>query len=86
MEIAHYHLQKTASGNVAVWLRELKLGLRDNLEGQDGAGGGREVQEKGTYVNLQLTYVDVWQKPTQYCKAIIPQLKRNRLNEREPAC
>ena len=40
-------------------------------------GGGREVQEGGTYVNLWLIPVDVWQKPTQYCKAITLQLKIN---------
>ena len=28
-----------------------------------------------TYVYLWLIHVDVWQKPTQYCKAIILQLK-----------
>ena len=31
----------------AVWLRKLKQGLCINLEGWDGAGGGREVQEGG---------------------------------------
>ena len=40
---------------------------------------GREVREsfkrEGTYVSLWLTHLDVWQKPTQYCKAIILQLK-----------
>ena len=29
----------------AVWPRELKQGLCINLEGWDGEGGGREVQE-----------------------------------------
>ena len=29
----------------------------------------------GTYIYLWLTHVDVWQKSTQYCKAIIFQLK-----------
>jgi len=29
----------------AVWLRELKLGLCDNLEGWDGVGGRRAFQE-----------------------------------------
>ena len=47
--------------------------LCDNLEGWDGVGGGRE----GTYVYLWLIHADVWQKPTQYCKAIILQLKIN---------
>jgi len=31
----------------AIWLRELKQGLCDNLEGWDGEGDGREVQEGG---------------------------------------
>ena len=31
----------------AVWLRELKLLLCDNLEGWDGVGSQREVQEGG---------------------------------------
>ena len=38
--------------------------------------GGRFKRE-GTYVHLWLTYVDVWWKPTQYCSAIILQLKIN---------
>ena len=32
---------------------------------------GRRFKREGTYVYLQLIHVDVWQKPTQYCKAII---------------
>ena len=40
-------------------------------------GGGREVQGRETYVYLWLIHVDVWQKPTQYCKAIILELKIN---------
>ena len=31
----------------AVWLRELKLGLCNIIEGWDGEEGGREVQEEG---------------------------------------
>ena len=49
----------------------------------DGLGGGRENQEgvclctyRYTDVYLWLIHVDVWQKPTQYCKAIILQLKK----------
>ena len=38
--------------------------------------GGR-FKRKGTFVYLQLIHVDVWQKPSQYCRAIILQLKRN---------
>ena len=45
--------------------------------GGDVVGSGREVQEEGDTGILWLTHVDVWQKPPQYCKAIILQLKRN---------
>ena len=38
--------------------------------------GGRFKRE-GTYVYLRLIHVDVWQKPTQYCKAITLQVKVN---------
>ena len=36
---------------------------------------GREVQEGEDICILWLIHVDVWQKPTQYCKVIILQLK-----------
>ena len=38
--------------------------------------GGR-FQKEGTYVYLWLMHADVWQKPIQYRKAIILQLKVN---------
>ena len=39
-------------------------------------GGGVEgFKKEGTYVYLWLIHVDVWQRPTQYCKAIILQSK-----------
>ena len=34
--------------------------------------GGR-FRRRGTYVNLWLTHLDVWQRPTQYCEAVILQ-------------
>jgi len=33
------------------------------------------LKREGTNVSLWLVHVDVWQKSTQYCKAIILQLK-----------
>ena len=35
--------------------------------------GGRS--KEGTCVYLRLIHIDAWQKPTQYCRTIIPQLK-----------
>ena len=44
----------------AVWLRKLKQGLCNNLEGWDGEGDGREVQEGGDIcIYLWLIHVDV---------------------------
>ena len=53
---------------------ELKSGLCNNLVGWDEEGRGRNVQEGGDiyiYTHLWLINVDVWQKPTQHCKAHI---------------
>ena len=52
---------------------ELNPVLCDNLEGWDGKleGGSRGRRHMYTW----LIHVHVWQKPTQYCKAIILQLK-----------
>ena len=44
----------------------------------DGVGGGREVQEEGDIGIPLVIHVDVWEKPTQYCKVIIFQLKINK--------
>ena len=46
---------------------------------RDGMGWevGRMLKREETYVYLWPIHVDVWQKPTQYCKAIILQLKIN---------
>jgi len=60
----------------AVWLRKLKQGLCVNLEQWGGEGGGKVVQEGGDiYIYLQLIHVEVWQKTTKFCKAIILQYK-----------
>ena len=53
--------------------QEAQPSALDNLEGWDGEGNGREVQEGGDILYLWLIHVDVWQKPTQYYKAIILQ-------------
>ena len=44
--------------------------------------GGRFKRE-GTYVYLWLIHVGAWQKPTQYCKAIILQLKMDILKKKK---
>ena len=54
--------------------------LGDKLEGWDGVGGGREVQEGGDTCVLWFIHGDVWQKPTRHFKAIILQLEINKFN------
>jgi len=41
--------------------------------------GGRKVQKGGDQYVPMTDHIDVWQKPTQYCKTIIPQLKINKI-------
>ena len=55
-----------------------KLVLCDNLAGGMGWEEAGRLKREGTYVYLGLIHVDIWQKPTQYCKAIIFQLKINK--------
>ena len=52
-----------------------KAVLWDNPEGWGEEGGGRQFQDRGTYVCQWLTHVDVWQRPPKYCKVTILQLK-----------
>jgi len=51
----------------------------NNLEVWDGERSGRDVQEGGDiYIYLWPINADVWQKPTQRCKASILQLRINK--------
>ena len=43
--------------------------------------GGRFKRER-TYVYLRLIHVEVWQKPTQFCKAIMLQLKKIKIEKK----
>ena len=40
-------------------------------------------KREGAYVYLWLIHVDVWQKPTQNCKAIMLQLKINEIKKKK---
>ena len=55
--------------------RNPKLVPGDDLEGGMERGMGGRFKREGTYAYLWLIHVDVWQKLTQYCKAIILQLR-----------
>ena len=62
----------------AVCLRELKWGsvTTQRVEMRREVGG--MFKRERTYVYLWLIHVEVWQKPTQYCKAIILRLNINK--------
>ena len=49
----------------------------DNLQWWDGVGGS--LKREGTYVCLWLIHTDIWQKPTQYYKAIKKNNKKNKI-------
>ena len=71
----HCHMRNwIAGGNLLRDTGSSNPVLCDNLEGWDGVGGGREFQEGGDIRYPWLIRV-VWQKPTQYCKATILQVK-----------
>ena len=46
---------------------------------QQSRGVGGRFKREETHVHLRLIHVDVWQKSNQNCKAIILQLKINKL-------
>ena len=52
-----------------------KLVICDKLEGWNQEEVGGWFRKEGSYVYLWLIQVDVWQKPSQYCKVIILWLK-----------
>ena len=81
-----------------VQARWMKQGTQSQCSGTTQRDGvGRETGggfRMGGYVNLWLIHVGVWQKPSQYCKVIILQLKetisfkkrRGRREGREKRC
>ena len=52
--------------------------LCNNAEGWDGREVGGGFKREKMHVYLWLIHVDIWQKPTQYCKAIISQFKKKK--------
>ena len=63
------------SGNLLCDAGSSNLVLCDSLEGWEVVRGRWEGGSRGRRrVCLELIHVDVWQKPTQYCKASILQL------------
>ena len=58
-----------------------QIRLCDNLEEEMEWKVEGRFKREWTYVYLWFIHVDIWQKPTQYCEAIILQLKINKLKK-----
>ena len=69
----HTHHMQNSRWEYAVW--QFRQVLYDNLDGWDGMG--ERFKRQRTYIYLWLIHVDEWQKPTQYGKAVILQIKIN---------
>ena len=52
--------------------------LCDNIEGGMGREAGGSFQRREACVYLWLLQVDIWQKPTQYCQAIVLRSKTSK--------
>ena len=83
----HVHYHKWNREPVEIF--SLTQGTQTGTLWQPRAGGMgwelEKVQEGVTYLYLWLIRVAVWQKPTQYCKAIMLQLKINHLRKHKCA-
>ena len=55
----------------------------NNLEFGMGREVGQRIKREGTYMYLWLIHIDVWQKPTQFCKTIILQKKKKPLKTKK---
>ena len=75
------HVKQTGKWEFAVCLRSSNWGSVTTSRGGMGREVGRRFKGEGTWGYLCLIPVDVWQKPTQYCKAINLQLKINKFSK-----
>jgi len=73
--------KQVASGSLLYGLGNSNRGPVTTWRGGVGREMGRRLKREGMYVYLWLIHVEVWQKPTKFCKAIIFQLK-NKLNKK----
>ena len=66
----------------AVMVQGTQTGALQQSRGWDGEGDGGRFMREGTWVYLWLILVDVWQKTTKLCTAIILQLIKNKMNQK----
>lgn len=74
--LKHSHaVRKEAANGKLLQHRALGAALCDNLEGWEGWEGSGGFRGRGHI--FWLLHIAIWQQPTQYCKAILLQLKIN---------
>ena len=69
------YIKQVANGNLLYDSGNSNWDYVTTQRGGMGREKGGSFKREGTQVHLWLINVDVWQKPTQFCKAIILQLK-----------
>ena len=72
-------------GNLLYGSGKSNLGSVTTWKGGMGGEVGGRFRREGIYVYLWLIHADVCQKPTQFCKAIILQLKNKFKTKKIPA-
>ena len=78
----HYHKRNSQPAGICYMTQGAHTSALWQSKGVGGVGR-REVGSRGRgHVYLWLMHVDVWQKPTQYCKAIILQLNKKKKNKK----
>ena len=81
-KLSLFYVKWKANGNLPYDSGKSNWGSETTLRGGMGRKVGGRMKREATcvylYVYLWLIHVDVWQKPTHYCKAIILQLKINK--------
>ena len=73
----HHHTQNRANGNWPCDAQNPNQGSTTTQRGRMGREVRGRFKREGTPVYLWLIHVGAWQKPTQYCKSSILQLKIN---------
>ena len=75
MEIYNTMCKIDSQWEFDVWLRELKQGLCVTVKGRMGREMGERIRREETWMYWRLILIEVWQKTTKFCEAIILQLK-----------
>ena len=73
------NVKERADGNLLYVSGNSNWGSGTTERGGMGRKRGGRFKREGAHIHLWLIHLDVWQKPTKFCKAIILQFK-NKLN------